>query len=153
MRLWSVHPKYLDNKGLGAVWREGIQGIYALQGTIQMHRYHPQLFRFKKTRQPLTYLRAYLYAVWQESQQRQLKYDVSKIGLEESPAWPEVLPLNVTRGQLDYERHLLYNKLGTRKKIDQDKVIQLAKTPHIMTHPLFIVVSGDVEFWEKRKVK
>ncbi|WP_368086417.1 pyrimidine dimer DNA glycosylase/endonuclease V [Nitrosomonas sp. Nm34] len=25
MRLWSIHPKYLDAKGLLALWREGLQ--------------------------------------------------------------------------------------------------------------------------------
>ena len=24
MRLWSIHPRYLDPKGLVALWREGL---------------------------------------------------------------------------------------------------------------------------------
>jgi len=31
MRLWTVHPKYLDARGLGAVWREALLAL-ALSG-------------------------------------------------------------------------------------------------------------------------
>jgi hypothetical protein len=34
MRLWSLHPRYLDAKGLQAVWREGLLAKKVLQGNI-----------------------------------------------------------------------------------------------------------------------
>jgi hypothetical protein len=38
MRLWSLHPQYLDPAGLVAVWREGL-----LAGQTKGYKHHPQL--------------------------------------------------------------------------------------------------------------
>jgi hypothetical protein len=35
MRLWSIHPKYLDSKGLVACWREG---LLAQKGSVLARR-------------------------------------------------------------------------------------------------------------------
>jgi len=32
MRLWSIHPSYLDRQGLLAVWREGLLALKVLKG-------------------------------------------------------------------------------------------------------------------------
>lgn len=32
MRLWTLHPKYLDTKGLVALWREALLAQKVLQG-------------------------------------------------------------------------------------------------------------------------
>lgn len=32
MRLWSIHPKYLDAKGLVALWREALLAQKVLKG-------------------------------------------------------------------------------------------------------------------------
>ena len=32
MRLWSLHPRYLDAKGLVALWREGLLAQAVLKG-------------------------------------------------------------------------------------------------------------------------
>ena len=49
MRLWSVHPKYLDSKGLVALWREALLAKQVLEGGTKGYRNHPQLDRFKKS--------------------------------------------------------------------------------------------------------
>lgn len=34
MRLWTVHPKYLDARGLVALWREALLAQAVLRGRI-----------------------------------------------------------------------------------------------------------------------
>ena len=48
MRLWTIHPKYLDVKGLVALWREGLLAQKVLSGKTKGYRNHPQLIRFKE---------------------------------------------------------------------------------------------------------
>jgi len=52
MRLWTLHPKYLDAKGLVALWREALLAQKVLRGKTRGYRHHPQLFRFAKTNNP-----------------------------------------------------------------------------------------------------
>lgn len=47
MRLWSVHPKYLDVRGLVALWREGLLAQAVLRGRTKGYLHHPQLERFR----------------------------------------------------------------------------------------------------------
>jgi hypothetical protein len=54
MRLWSVHPGYLDTKGLLALWREGLLAKNVLEGKTKGYRNHPQLQRFKATPNPVS---------------------------------------------------------------------------------------------------
>jgi hypothetical protein len=41
MRLWSLHPKYLDPRGLVALWREALLAQKVLQGGTRGYRSHP----------------------------------------------------------------------------------------------------------------
>lgn len=43
MRLWSLHPQYLDAKGLVALWREGLLAQAVLAGQTRGYKRHPQL--------------------------------------------------------------------------------------------------------------
>ena len=43
MRLWSLHPRYLDPQGLVALWREALLARAVLCGNTRGHRKHPQL--------------------------------------------------------------------------------------------------------------
>lgn len=52
MRLWSLHPSYLDAVGLVALWREGLLARKVLQGQTKGYIHHPQLFRFRETETP-----------------------------------------------------------------------------------------------------
>jgi len=47
MRLWSLHPAYLDARGLGALWREGLLAQAVLRGKTRGYRSHPQLERWR----------------------------------------------------------------------------------------------------------
>jgi hypothetical protein len=62
MRLWLLHPKYLNTKGLVAVWREGLLAKKVLEGKTVGYRNHPQLIRFREYGHPIEVLN--IYSKW-----------------------------------------------------------------------------------------
>lgn len=81
MRLWSLHPKYLDTKGIVALRREDLLARAVLRGDTKGYRHHPQLERFKATPEPMQAIAAYLAGIHQEADRRNFNFNVSKIGL------------------------------------------------------------------------
>jgi hypothetical protein len=141
MRLWSLHPRYLDARGLVALWREGLLAQQVLLGLTKGYKQHPQLLRFKQMANPVGAVADYLRGVADEAQKRGYAFNHHKIVADSSTAIMEV-----TDGQLDYEfRHLL-EKL---KKRSPEIYRQLKCHTEIKPHPKFVVVSGDVALWEK----
>jgi hypothetical protein len=142
MRLWTLHPKYLDAPGLLALWREGLLARAVLRGATRGYRHHPQLERFRAQAAPRAAINAYLRGVIAEADARGYAFDPRKLG----PA-RRGLSLPVTRGQLAYEwRHLLM-KLAARNPPLHERWRKL-KAPQ--PHPLFRIVRGGVESWERR---
>ena len=80
MRLWSLHPRYLDPQGLVALWREALLARAVLRGKTRGYRNHPQLARFRAHRSPRAAISAYLGAVHDEAVQRGYSFDARKIG-------------------------------------------------------------------------
>jgi Pyrimidine dimer DNA glycosylase len=142
MRLWSLHPRYLDAKGLVALWREALLAQKVLAGNTKGYRNHPQLDRFKRCSDPLAAMAAYLDAVAHEAVRRGYRFDAAKI----MPHGP-VRKLTVTSGQLAYELEHLRAKLQRRDAAAFEKLHAVERAS---VHPLFRVVSGDVEDWEVR---
>lgn len=142
MRLWSLHPKYLDPQGLVALWREALLAQAVLRGETRGYRSHPQLERFKNHTTPLAAISLYLQAIYAEATARGYRFDSSKIQI---PAQP--LKLVVTSGQLDYEWKHLMNKLEARNLVFFQKW-QETITP--IPHPIFEVRVGKVELWERQ---
>lgn len=140
MRLWSLHPQYLDARGLTALWRETLLAQAVLRGKKRGYTNHPQLFRFREMPQPLDFIGHYLRVVHEEAQRRGYRFDVSKL-----PLCSEVGMQLVTEGQLDYEWSHLRNKLQARSPQLLDKFKLLAR-PH--PHPLFQIVPGEIADWE-----
>jgi hypothetical protein len=138
MRLWTIHPKNLDAKGLVAVWREGLLAKNVLEGKTKGYKNHPQLDRFKQQKEPVKSINTYLYYIWKEAQNRNYNFDVSKINFF------NVDKINVNLGQVNYEKDLLNFKLSKRCP---DQHIN-----NLEVHPLFNVVKGDTETWEKQNV-
>jgi hypothetical protein len=140
MRLWSIHPRYLDSKGLVALWREGLLAQKVLKGETKGYRNHPQLHRFKELAQPVSSIRRYLHYVRQEALARQYKFDQSKIGVSRSKA-----RIDVSTGQMDYEIQHLLRKLELR---DPERHADLVTEDHFQVHPMFDVVEGQIADWE-----
>lgn len=141
MRLWTLDPKYLDSKGLVALWREALLAKKVLQNKTKGYKQHPQLERFRNTKDPIAAISWYLLEVWKEAERRNFKFDKRKIGLYTSR-----IKIKSTQGQLKYEFDHLKKKLFKRSKIyyKQLKLISIFEA-----HPSFQIVSGEIEKWEK----
>ncbi len=141
MRLWTLHPRYLDARGLVALWREALLAKRVLQGRTRGYRHHPQLERFRAHPDPLLAIDAYLQSVYEEASRRGYSFDAAKIDSRE-----RARRLAATRGQIAHEwRHLLA-KLRVR---DPDRFRSLSRDRAPAAHPLFRVVAGGVAAWER----
>lgn len=142
MRLWTVHPRYLDRQGLVALWREALLARAVLRGQTRGYRRHPQLERFRAHQTPRGAISAYLAGVHAEATARGYVFDAGKIGPRRRAG-----PIAVTAGQVQHEwRHLLA-KLARRTPALGERLAAV-ETPDC--HPLFHVVPGPVEPWERR---
>lgn len=141
MRLWSLHPKYLDSRGLVALWREALLAQAVLAGKTRGYTHHPQLDRFRAATSPLGAIAAYLRSVHAEAAQRGYHFDAAKIGCS-----TRVAPLTVTRGQMDFEWGHLGKKLRSRAP---ERLADVASIAHPKAHPLFRIVPGVVAEWER----
>jgi len=145
LRLWSIHPSYLDWKGLGANWREGLLAQAVLLGKTKGWRNHPQLERFKKHPEPVAAIGFYLLKVQEEATKRGYRYDQSKIVEPRE----NVSMLEITSGQILYEIDILRGRLSVRAPEKHVELIEGEKDPNFpRPHPIFRVVCGDIESWE-----
>ncbi|OGN91246.1 MAG: hypothetical protein A2Y88_08970 [Chloroflexi bacterium RBG_13_48_10] len=141
MRLWSLHPSYLDSKGLVACWREGLLARKVLRGETKGYRNHPQLQRFRIQDDPVAAIDQYLLAILVEADQRGFTFDHGKIKVH-----PESIVIPVTNGQLEFELSHLRSKLKQR---DSEKYGKIAQLIIPIPNPIFNVVIGGIENWEK----
>lgn len=141
MRIWSIHPQYLDTKGLVALWREALLAQAVLDGKTKGYRNHPQLIRFRQHSDPLAAIGSYLAIVHSEAVRRDYNFDHAKI-IQKASTRTKIL---VTSTQLEYEFLHLKKKLRLRAR-EQYNVIASIKKPEI--HPLFKKIAGPIEPWE-----
>jgi len=153
LRLWSIHPSYLDRRGLGALWREALLAQAVLLGRTMGWRGHPQLDRFRGHPEPVKAIGFYLLKVREEASRRGYGYDGSKI---EAPSL-EVEPIPVTTGQLSFEFQLFMERLALRDPGWRRRLLPLGESlPE--PHPLFRVVEGEpgpceVSYWRGRGLR
>lgn len=143
MRLWSLHPKYLDPQGLVALWREALLAQAVLRNETRGYRKHPQLARFRQHPAPLAAISRYLGEVFREAASRGYAFDSTRI----KSVPKHDLVLSVTSGQLAYEWEHLMAKLQMRNP-EFYRRWRNVEAPE--PHPLFRVQAGDVEGWERR---
>ena len=142
MRLWSLHPRYLDPQGLVALWREALLARAVLRGETKGYRNHPQLDRFRSHAAPVCAISTYLAGVYSEAVARGYSFDSSKIDSVQT-----CVQLPVTDGQISYEwRHLL-QKLSRRSPALYEHW-RSCQEPEC--HPLFVVRQGQIEPWERQ---
>jgi Pyrimidine dimer DNA glycosylase len=141
MRLWSVHPRYLDPQGLVALWREALLARAVLRGMTKGYRFHPQLQRFWSHAMPRSAISAYLAEVHSEAVSRGYAFDRTKVGPVRS-----VQPIPVTVGQMEHEWDHLLRKLSARSP-EYYRRWRRERAPR--PHPLLVVRPGAVEPWER----
>src|ERR1700690_3065829 len=132
MRLWTLHPQYLDPKGLVAAWREALLAQKVLAGATRGYRHHPQLIRFQAQPDSLAAIAAFLKGLAEEADRRGYHFDAAKI-LRRSSAGQ----ISETRGQLIFEWKHLQRKLRVRAPLVA-RQLQKIKVPE--PHPLFCIV-------------
>lgn len=141
MRIWSLHPQYLDTKGLVALWRETLLAKNVLEGKTKGYKNHPQLNRFKLSTQAVHAINYYLQSVWLEANKRNYNFDKTKFVVIN-----DIELINVTTGQINFEKKHLLKKLKLR---DPEKYIEIKDLIKYEIHPLFNLIDGEIEPWEK----
>ena len=141
MRLWTIHPQYLDPQGLVALWREALLARAVLRGQTRGYRHHPQLDRFRAHAWPRCAISAYLAAVHSEAAARGYAFDKHKIGPLRS-----VHSISTTTEQILYEWQHLLAKLYVRNRA-LHRQWRTVRVPQC--HPLFAPVPGLIEPWER----
>ena len=164
MRLWSLSLKYLDQRGLCGLWTESLLAQKVLMGQTEAYKNHPQLIRWRRDNSDYLISR-YLWSTWHEGEGRGYHFIWQKIWKHERslPDWVTQEPcLTVTKGQVVYEAGHLLNKLKIR---DKKKFLELKQLfgwregsnylyyneEKIEVNPIFEIVEGGVEGWERIK--
>jgi hypothetical protein len=142
MRLWTLHPRYLDARGLVAVWREALLARAVLRHRTRGYRHHPQLTRFRALPNPVTCLNTYLRAIYDESVERGYRFDRTKLGRGFTRR-----RIPATTGQLAYEWAHLKHKLKSRNLHSYQAIANIRRP---VAHPLFAIRSGPVQSWERQ---
>ena len=145
MRLWTINFKYLDAKGLVALWREALLAKNVLAGLTKGYKNHPQLIRFYTHQNSTDAINAYLLEVYKETCARGYKFDVAKVGKFDAENLSKIA---VTRGQIEYEFSFLQEKLKQR---DLKKYKENLNVKNIEISTIFTKIDGDIELWEKPK--
>ena len=180
MRIWSLRPCLLDRRALVACWRETLLAQKVLRGLTRGYTNHPQLIRFRAHPQPLEAVATYLSGLADEADARGYSFNRALIGAGEDDAgensagkngtsnngtgkncadkaedpYASVARIPVPLGQLEYELAFLRHKVAGR---DPEWEHQLSErlaargTLAACAHPLFEVVPGAIEPWEKTK--
>lgn len=141
MRLWSLHPQYLDSRGLVALWREALLAQAVLAGLTRGYTRHPQLERFREGPDSRAMIAAYLREVATEAGRRGYRFDESKIVAE-----GDASPVTVSSGQLHFEWRHLQSKLLVRDPDRHERHRQIADP---IPHPMFTVIAGPIATWER----
>ncbi len=140
MRIWSIHPKYLDTKGIVALWRETLLAKNVLEGNTKGYKNHPQLIRFKATDNPVEAINQYLAEIWEEATRRGYNFDRNKIDFDFKK-----IKIEVTIGQMDYEFSHLLKKLELR---DRARFDQYKNLNSVDSAEIFKEIEGEIEKWE-----
>jgi len=141
MRLWSIHPRYLDPQGLVALWREALLARAVLRGQTRGYKHHPQLERFKQHPTPRSAISVYLAAVHAEATARGYSFDASKVGRGGTS-----ILIPVSGGQIDHEWDHLLRKLAKRSPA-RYRELRTMRRPQV--HPMMRRRAGGIESWER----
>lgn len=164
MRIWSLHPSLLDRRALVACWRETLLAQKVLRGLTRGYTNHPQLIRFRAHPQPLEAVAAYLSGLADEADARDYSFNRALIGAGESVGkncadkaenpYASVARIPVPLGQLEYELAFLRHKVAGRDPEWEQRLSESLTARGGLAaraHPLFEVVPGAIEPWEKTK--
>ena len=131
----------MDRIGLIALWRETLLAKKVLLGETKGYKNHPQLERFKNL--PITAINTYLFYIHEEAMNRKYNFNFSKVGKTNL-----TIKIPLTDQQLQYEFKHFLNKLEIRTP-DKFKEIKNIKNSNLEPHPIFQIIKGKIESWER----
>lgn len=146
MRIWSIHPKYLDRQGLGGAWKEAHQAQAILRRHIVggqpfadiPYGMHPQLDRLKAQPDPLGALGLVMTTIRDEGISRGYSYKAAILRVDQSARfW-------ISEAQLAYERLHMMRKLRNRDPARADALLEI---PDVM--PMVDFIGGGIASWER----
>lgn len=144
MRIWSLHPKYLDKKELIDSWNDGLRTIGILTRNHQGSIFRPELSRFRSQSEPIIAVEKYLLSIANEAKRRGYMVDIRKL-----PSIPVVVShkIPVSSGQIEYEWRQLMHVLAGRSP---GFLRRIEYSPSHDINPIFYKRPGhDIETWEK----
>ena len=146
MRLWTIHPKYLDRQGLVALWREGIGALRELERPVERksnYYKHPQLTPFKNSSQSIPFLKQYLFYVYLEAVNRGYKFNLTKLNMTK---YDMKCGIELSTKQIKFEYVHLKDKLMNRRS-----KLFLRRLPNnfynMSVNPVFTVIDNDELYW------
>lgn len=146
MRLWSIHPQYLDTKEFVACWKDAIDASAIIKRDDRnIHKIYPQLSRFNDIIPSKPAINKYLMFMYYNSIIRGYRFKHKNIDFKEIEKNPGIRIL-VTRGQLNHELKIV-------RKILEDRDSELLDSPiysyrEVEPNPMFMVITGGIEQWE-----
>ena len=160
MRLWTLHPDYLDSKGIVALWREAlgaqrnILGLVGIEPKAKGYNHHPQLTRFMMQPAPILLIQHYLWNIYISAKKRGYDFDKQKIyNLDGLKLQPIIRSIPVNMGQVVYEACLLNNKIKERKGHSSLRFLNInikRINIELIVNPIFCIVPNwKPEPWEK----
>jgi hypothetical protein len=160
MRIWSLHPRFLDRQGLLGLWRETIQAKNALldpqHSSNVYHERQLRRFRSHETKKSaIICIAKYLHCVADEMILRDYRPSLNLIpyyteeGLYDDYTPNYIIP--VTSGQIEFEIQHLKAKLIERKapELLLLRLTTIRQLFYTQLNPIFKEVGGDIEPWEK----
>ena len=143
MRLWSIHPRYLDRIGLVALRRESLLARKVLAGEAKENVNHPRLNRFGRHVQTLKAVGDFPAAAREEALNRGYSLDTKKIRTCGSGD-----KIKLKRRQIEYEFELLLGRLEERTP-QKYRALRVVKKEEIEADPLFDIIPGGIEQRER----
>ena len=112
MLLWTIHPRYLDQKGLCGLWREALYGQNILIRWLEGANRLPYLNSpyLKPFRDEPGAIREYLMWILREGHLRGYRFNQVLI----EPIYPLVETIPLAPGRLVTEKQMLRGKLSRR---------------------------------------
>lgn len=144
MRIWSLHPRYLDKTELIGSWNDGLRALKLLAQNHTNTIFRPELSRFRTQSEPLVAIERYLLNIAKEASRRGYSLDIKK--LPPLPVFP-TFKIAVSSKQVEYEWHQLMHLLAGRSPRFMRRI---ENSPTHDTNPIFKSLPGkELETWEK----
>jgi|DewCreStandDraft_3_1066083.scaffolds.fasta_scaffold00567_11 hypothetical protein len=145
MRLWTIHPVYLDAMSLVALWRSSLLARDVIEGKDKSYGIKPPMYRFINHPDPVRAINTYIYYIWLEGRERGYKFDEKQLHMDKIDLEGRI-KVPVTDGQLAFEVWNLLMGLVRKRPI---RLFGYVGIECFMPNPVFKVYMGPPDPWEK----